>query len=285
MKTKFNLIFLTLVILSMNMALADEDVFKFSTRGYNLYESSTDVSFSGTSYRMVMRGDNKDDQMPGIGILDGSIDPKTRVELQRLVEKSPLDEGLWTSRTTVDRYVKNFFRDGQRQAKLDVLPRMEVDKSGGLLVSLEFRNSGKEDISFENPKKWGGTANRILSTSYAILFGEMQDKSDSSSTSFWTESFGGRQLVATKALDAPCVIPAGEARLMSFIVFPEKPIKKGSYLISASIAIKAIYSPELLKGSVDFASLDGSFELTHDYPSTPAEIKAFDTYLKSQEAP
>lgn len=272
-----------IAMITMNKVYADKENFSFMVRGYNLYDAPTEVKFSGNSYEMIMRGDNIDDQMQGIGIVEGEVDQRTRSEMQSVVEKAPLDEGIWTSTATIDRYAKPLFKDGIRRSKLDVLPRIQIDSSGALLVSLDFQNSGKEDISITSPKTWEGQVNRILKSSGLNIMGKIAGGSNDDY--FLLENLGGAQVVESKDLDnGPFVVHSGDTRTVKFLAFPDKPIKKGSYQLSASITVKQVFSPLLLKGFADFASLYGYVEFPRDYPSTPTEIKAFNAYLKSQEA-
>lgn len=268
----------------MNNSFSNNDSFGFVVRGYNAYDAPISVSFSGDSYQMILRGDTRDEDMKGVGVFEGSMVPDVLSALHLKLNNTPLDEGRFASTTLVDKYIKSFFSNGLRRCKLDARIDVKLHRDGGLLVTIQFINSGGQKIVFENPKKWEGETNRILGDSNIPILGKRFESFQSDDDMFLIDNIGGKQLLNLNEVgQGNFEVESGETRTVEFIAFPDKPIKKGEYGTAATISIKKIIEPLLLKGTVEFSSLSSRVVFSHDYPSTPEEIKAFSAYLKSQE--
>lgn len=259
-----------------------EGAMEFVVREYNVYDAPTSVLFEGDSYQMILRGDTRDDEMKGVGIFTGHISTDVLSELRGKLKQAPQDEGRFVSKSLVDKYVKRFFREGQRLCKLDAKIDVIPSRNGGLLVTIKFINSGNERIVFENPATWEGESNRILGSSNIAVLGKPASSNQSEDVYFLIDDVGGAQLANPGASDAGSfLINPGQVRSIEFVAFPDKPIKRGEYIIAANISIKRIMEPALLSGVVEFASLSSHVNFSRDYPSTPEEIKAFNAYLKA----
>jgi hypothetical protein len=279
---RFVFIAITMVIF-MNKAFAKDESLGLFSLGYNLYGAPTQISLRGNAYQMVMRGDTVNNKMRGIGVFEGEIDSETQRALEGIYRDGPRDGRGSTPMPLIDRFVITFFAEGAKKAKLDALPSIKINQRGEMLVSLEFRNSGNESVIFESPKKWVGLTNRMTGSSYVTMVGENEQSKSSSDDLILISEIGGKQVIGPSNLDDNALeIPAGQTRSVEFIAFPQKLIKKGAYILGATIAMNKIFAPASLSGTVQFSSLNGRAVFSRDYPSTPEEIRAFQAHQQGR---
>lgn len=192
--TRWIVCFLMLLV-AMKTAFATNETFGFMTRGYNIYGASTQITVAGYRFQMVMRGDTDDDAMRGVGVFDGDIEPTIRSELAEAITTAPRDERGSTPTSYVDPFVKYFFRNGVRRAKLDVAPKVFLTGKGGLLINLQFRNSGQDVVVIDHPRYWEGKSNRILGSSAVVVVARRKSADGSTNDQFVIDSFGGKSIV------------------------------------------------------------------------------------------
>lgn len=269
----------------MNNVFAKDEKIEFVVRGYNSYDAPTSVSFSDDSYRMILRGDTRDGGMNGIGVFEGNIASDVTSRLREKIKNVPLIEGIFMPIMLVDKDIKYFFSDGQRQCKLDAEINLAPSSDGRIIIIIHLINSGREKFVIENPINWDGESNKIMKSSNISILGKNNEKLQSEDIGFYFDNVGGTQLIKSteNVNEGDLMLEPGQTRVIEFFAFPDKPIKKGSYSAAATISLKKIIEPIILKGVVEFSSLTSQIVFTRDYPSTPAEIKAFNAYLKSRE--
>ncbi|TDY22477.1 hypothetical protein B0G81_2787 [Paraburkholderia sp. BL6665CI2N2] len=255
----------------------------FSVNGSASNYTNTDVRIKDNRFTMVMRGNTREGEMPGIGIFEGSIDDLTLEGLSGVASTMRVDRGYVDFYHAL-KYLKLFYDTGSRIAKLDVKPTISL-KNGGFLLDLAFHNSGKSQVAFSSPSEWEGYYNPIAGTSWAIVTGVRDDnlKIHDKEREFNTDWLGSSAMLNREEFRGALLrLQPGETRHAKYMVFPSNPFIKGRYLIGVSIAIQEVVEPQALKGNVEFVGQETYVEFPRDYPSTPEELATFATHQREK---
>ncbi|MFM0135319.1 hypothetical protein [Caballeronia grimmiae] len=254
---------LLLLIMGPLSAMASNKSFSIVTNGSASGEALTEVSIEDGRFELILRGDTRDAEMPGIGIFCGHLAP-TDDELVSAVHSGDRAGGT-VPFFRVQKLLRSMYESGERVEKLDVVADISVEKNG-LLITIEFTNSGRSPISFPSPATWKGTFNPIMQHSWILITGVATEKTDSADAdlSFTTPWFGGAQLINRSDFNTDVLdIPPGTTKTAKFLVPPSNPSRGGRYKIGVSICIEEILQPSKLKGGpVEFIGRS----LTVDFP-------------------
>ncbi|MFM0135317.1 hypothetical protein [Caballeronia grimmiae] len=265
--------------------MARTQTFSFTTRDYVQGDSAlTTLYVHNGTYKLVMRGDAADTRMPGAGIFEGTLSDEQERELAVAYEEAKKYQPF-TPSPIIDGFLTAFYKHGDPIVKLDVTINMKPENAA-LLVAVTFKNTGRQEMCLRSPATWEGRYNPIAGNSWIAVSAksEKYDTRKSEEGLIRTGFFGGAQMVnADEFPDDRMCIPSMQAKVAKFRVFPQSKIKKGKYLIGASIAVREVLSPAEFAGALEMNSVNQVIELGRDYPSTPEEINAYSTYLQSKD--
>jgi hypothetical protein len=265
-------------------AMANAIDAKFTTRSYiQGNDAVTDLDISGGKYVLVMRGDVMDVGMPGVGVFSGQLSQNEEQEIGLVVEEARKYPGF-TPAPLIDKYVRSFYSSGDKAARLDAAIGLEP-QSNKILIKVLFRNSGREEVCFKSPSTWEGHFNPISGASWVRVSGILQGTDGKKEEQrIQTSEFGGPQMINADEYPKGIVcIPPNQERIAKFLVFPNAIIRKGTYIVGASLVIRDVLEPKEFSQGIEFFSVNKVIDFPRDYPSTPEEIKGFNAYLKSKE--
>jgi hypothetical protein len=165
--------------------------------------------------------------------------------------------------------LKHYADQGHFIVKLDVVVADLHREHGKLLVSVRFVNGGQYPIQMSTPDKWSRQWDRLGVG--AIKIGD----------DGWGFELVGVPLVNQAEFpDESLIIPAHGSVSFSFLVVPDKRIKRGTYRIGA-LAIADIGGEGVAgtMGRVGFTSDNSKAAIVtfdRDYPSTPEELENYE---------
>ncbi|WP_248322189.1 hypothetical protein [Caballeronia sp. Sq4a] len=278
-------IIFTILLYSLTTgSMAATDHYFFSTNGYTQGDTAlTTLSVHQETYKLIMRGDSADTTMPGAGIFEGMLTSQERQKIAIAYERAK-EYGPLTPTPIIDQFIRSFYAKGDRIVKLDATVNI-APTNGALLVTVEFINTGREELCLRSPATWEGTYNPIAGSSWIAVSAKRSDTSGlrRDQRELRTGFFGGSAMLNASEFpnDLLC-IPSMQTRTARFRVFPQASFKKGQYSIGASMVLRVV-SPAELKGVIEMNSVNQMIEFPHDYPSTPNEIEAFSDYLRSKQ--
>ncbi|QGZ64373.1 hypothetical protein [Paraburkholderia acidisoli] len=259
--------------------MAAESVFSMSTRGYVQGDNAlTTLYVNNGSYKLLMRGDSADARMPGAALLEGDLSSAEQSKLGEVYLESK-KYGTFVPAPLIDSFVTSFYKSGIPVVRLDAAVSM-LPKDGALQVTVVFKNSGREEVCLKNPATWEGTYNPIAENSWIVVSAQRMDSPQKESVR--TDFFGGTAMTnAHRYPGESLCVPSMQERETTFRLFPRQRVLKGKYLIGASIVVSEVFSPADFAGPLEMSTSNQMIEFPRDYPSTPAEIRAFAAYLKA----
>ncbi|WP_250533223.1 hypothetical protein [Caballeronia sp. AZ10_KS36] len=255
MNKSFTYFLLLILMWGSNSIMAHDKSFSIVTNGSASSEAISEAKITGERFELVMRGDTRDANMPGIGVFRGYLDPSDDGLLSELSDVDMSHGPVPFFR--VEKLLQRMYEKGEKVEKLDVSVNVTAERNA-LMISLAFRNSGESSISFPSPASWKGSFNPIMQHSWILVTGVAADKAASGEHdhTFTTPWFGGAELVNRSDFGNDIVeLLPGQIKEARFLVEPSNAFEKGRYKIGVSICIEQIFPPSKLAGGpVEFIS-------------------------------
>ncbi|CAB3798055.1 hypothetical protein LMG28688_04668 [Paraburkholderia caffeinitolerans] len=295
--------------------MAKDELMGFSITGGTMFNSMDSIGLRGNRFLAVFRGDTMGEgpSLSGIGVFEGDISDEDRSTMRNMrntvcamkdvpnlrpgnptffsasvtcqdgrevnvfmdTPSIPQDVGRAVLTPTRELITK-FCKTGTPVAKLDASAEI-AQKDGKLVVTFNFRNSGKSVITFSSPATWEGKFNPISKASNIEIGGRPAGQKDG----YFSMIFGSKDFINANDYTNNIVkIPPGEARYLKFAAYPKNRISKGIYEIGGTVSIGKILEPELLKGAAEFDMPLSKIELMEDYPSNDEQLHQLEAYRR-----